>query len=83
LPSWCQSTAASKDELFALFSEHEEEARALSNPNGDGHPQWPRHDPESDLIMNFTNDGAIMEPDPLHDRLDLWEKAWHDVSRDP
>jgi para-nitrobenzyl esterase len=43
------------------------------DPNGDDRPDWPRHDPESDLLMNFTDDGAVVEPDPIGARLDLWE----------
>lgn len=43
------------------------------DPNGEGRPQWPRHDPAIDRVMNFTNTGAVVGPDPLKRRLDLWE----------
>ena len=43
------------------------------DPNGVGRPQWPRHDPAVDRMMNFTDTGAVVGPDPLKRRLDLWE----------
>ena len=45
------------------------------DPNGGGRPEWPRHDPSMDRVINFTNDGAIVGPDPLKARLDLWQKV--------
>lgn len=47
------------------------------DPNGDGRTNWPRHDPAVDRVMNFTNDGtAVVRPDPLKARLDLWKKVF-------
>ena len=45
------------------------------DPNGDGRPQWPRHDPASDRVINFTNNGVVVGPDPLKARLDVWKKV--------
>jgi para-nitrobenzyl esterase len=46
------------------------------DPNGDGRPVWPRHDPAADRILHFTNSGIIVGTDPLKPRLDLWQKMW-------
>jgi para-nitrobenzyl esterase len=46
------------------------------DPNGGGRFQWPRHDPAANRLINFTNAGAIVEPDPIKPRLDLWQKMW-------
>ena len=44
---------------------------------GDGRTQWPRHDPAVDKVINFTNTGAVVGPDPLKARLDLWQRVWN------
>ncbi len=46
------------------------------DPNGDGRPVWPRHDPAVDRIIHFTNSGIIIGTDPLKPRLDLWQRVW-------
>ena len=46
------------------------------DPNGDGRTAWPKHDPARDRIFSFTNNGAVVGPDPLKARLDLWERVW-------
>jgi para-nitrobenzyl esterase len=46
------------------------------NPNGGNRPQWPRHDPAVDKLIDFTNNGVVVGPDPLKARLDLWQKVW-------
>lgn len=47
------------------------------NPNGDGRPDWPQHDPAVDRVITFTNGGtAVVGPDPLKTRLDLWREVW-------
>jgi para-nitrobenzyl esterase len=46
------------------------------DPNGANRPQWPRHDPAVDKLINFTNNGVVVGPDPLKERLDLWQKVW-------
>jgi para-nitrobenzyl esterase len=45
------------------------------DPNGDGRPEWPRHDPASDKVINFTNSGVVVGPDPIKARLDVWKKV--------
>ena len=30
------------------------------DPNGDERPEWPRHDPSADRVINFTNDGVVV-----------------------
>ncbi len=51
------------------------------DPNGGGRPQWPRHDPAVDSLINFTNTGVVVGPDPLKPRLDLWQKVWSQGQR--
>ena len=50
------------------------------DPNGAGRPEWPRHDPSVDRMIDFTNDGVVVGPDPLKARLDLWRKV-HEAER--
>ena len=46
------------------------------DPNGSGRPKWLRHDLAVGSMINFTNAGAVVGPDPLKARLDLWQKLW-------
>ena len=47
------------------------------DPNGGDRPPWPRHDPGAAKVIDFTNAGVVVEPDPLKAaRLDLWQKVW-------
>jgi len=46
------------------------------DPNGGNRPQWPRHDPAVDKVIDFTNNGVVVGRDPLKARLDLWRKVW-------
>ena len=46
------------------------------DPNGDGRPEWPRYDPTTREVLNFTNTGVKFGPDPLKARLDLWRSVW-------
>ena len=46
------------------------------DPNGAGRPRWPRHEPGVDTIINFTDTGVTVGPDPIKARLDLWQKVW-------
>jgi para-nitrobenzyl esterase len=44
-------------------------------PEVPGLPAWTPYNPSTDLILNFTPDGPVLQRDPLHDRLDLVEAA--------
>jgi para-nitrobenzyl esterase len=46
------------------------------DPNAGDRPQWPRHEPGVDKIIDFTNTGVTVGSDPLKARLDLWHKVW-------
>jgi hypothetical protein len=39
---------------------------------GAGLPDWPRHDPASARLLNFTNEGPQAMDDPRRAMLDLW-----------
>lgn len=45
------------------------------SPNGPGLTHWPVHEAGHDIILNFTDAGIVVEPDPLKARIDLWEKV--------
>ena len=47
------------------------------DPNGGARPQWPRYEPGVDKIINFTQDGVVVGPDPIKARIDLWQKVWN------
>jgi para-nitrobenzyl esterase len=47
------------------------------DPNGGDRPQWPLYEPGVDKIINFTQDGVAVGPDPIKARIDLWEKVWN------
>jgi len=40
-------------------------------PEVPGQPAWPAYDSKADSIMNFTNSGPVVGPDPWKTRLDL------------
>lgn len=44
------------------------------NPNGAGLPEWPQYKTADDIVMNFTNNGPVAEPDPRKANLDLVEQ---------
>jgi para-nitrobenzyl esterase len=39
------------------------------DPNGGDRPQWPRYEPGVDKIINFTQDGVAVGPDPIKARI--------------
>lgn len=45
------------------------------NPNGDGRPNWPAYGAKQDILINFTDKGVVVQPDPLKTRLDLTEQS--------
>ncbi|WP_438765692.1 carboxylesterase/lipase family protein [Kushneria sp. TE3] len=47
------------------------------DPNGEGLPQWPQHDPEQERLVDFTqDDGPQVMRDPWWERLDMIEGRW-------
>lgn len=40
------------------------------DPNGDGRPEWPKYAPSDDQLINFTNDGPVVEKTPNAAALD-------------
>jgi para-nitrobenzyl esterase len=64
------------EKMAELISAYLVSFAKTGDPNGNGRPQWPRHDPAVDKLINFTNNGVVVGPDPLKARLDLWRKVW-------
>jgi para-nitrobenzyl esterase len=56
---------------------------ATGNPNDQGAPEWPRHDPDIDRLGQFTNAGFVAAPDSLKARLDLWQRYWRRTPPSP
>jgi para-nitrobenzyl esterase len=48
------------------------------DPNSDSRPLWPRYDPKTDVLMNFTDSGPKAMPDPWKARLDATADEVHD-----
>lgn len=64
--------------MAALASGYWVDFARKGDPNGGSRPYWPIYDPNTDKLINFTNDGAIVGPDPLKPRLDLWQRYWNE-----
>ncbi len=45
------------------------------DPSTGNTPAWPRYSPATDMIMNFTPEGPVAEPDPWKARLDVTEQS--------
>ena len=44
------------------------------NPNGGDLPNWPSYNSNTDMLMDFSENGPIAKTDPWKERLDLTEK---------
>ena len=44
-------------------------------PQVEGLPAWEPYNPSTDVLLNFTPDGPVLQKDPFHDRLDAVEAA--------
>jgi para-nitrobenzyl esterase len=64
--------------MAALASAYWVDFATKGDPNGGSRPNWPIYDPNVDKVMSFTNDGALVAPDPLKRRLDLWQRYWNE-----
>jgi para-nitrobenzyl esterase len=62
--------------MAALASAYWVSFGKTADPNGGARPEWPQHEPGQDSVINFTNTGVVVGPDPIKARLDLWQKVW-------
>jgi len=62
--------------MGALASGYWVQFGKTGDPNGGGSPAWAPYDPAVDRLFQFTNSGAVVGPDPLKSRLDLWQQVW-------
>jgi para-nitrobenzyl esterase len=44
-------------------------------PGVAGQPEWPTYNPQRDILMDFTNSGPVVGPDPWRARLDVAERS--------
>jgi para-nitrobenzyl esterase len=61
--------------MAALASAYWVSFGKTADPNGDARPEWPQHDPGVDKVIDFTNTGVVVGPDPIKARIDLWQKV--------
>jgi para-nitrobenzyl esterase len=77
LPRLGAPTVADADRAMgALASGYWAAFGRTGDPNGGDRPVWPRHDPAVDRVMDFTNTGVSVGPDPLRAGLDLWRAVF-------
>jgi para-nitrobenzyl esterase len=62
--------------MAALASAYRVSFGKTADPNGGARPEWPQHESGQDSVINFTDTGVVVGPDPIKARLDLWQKVW-------
>jgi para-nitrobenzyl esterase len=70
-----EATTDADREIATLTSAYWTTFAKTLNPNGDGRPDWPRHDPESADVFNFTAEATGLMADPIGPKLDLVERS--------
>jgi para-nitrobenzyl esterase len=63
-------TGPMDEKAAALISAYWVAFAKSGDPNGDGRPKWPKYAPSDDQLMNFTNDGPVVEKTPNAAALD-------------
>jgi para-nitrobenzyl esterase len=61
------AAAKTMHEYWAAFTK-------TGKPDLPGQPAWPAYDAKGDTLMDFTNGGPVVGPDPWKSRLDLVER---------
>ncbi len=70
------ATTARDAEMARVVNQYWINFAKTGNPNGSGLPEWPRHAPDRDLIMDFSSEGrAVAGPDPRKIKLDAFAAA--------
>ena len=62
-----EAIAGTTNSYWAAFAK-------TGDPNGAGRPHWSPYTRQADIILDFSNAGAVAIPDPWKARLDLTEK---------
>lgn len=65
-----------EQELAQVLNTYWANFAKTGNPNGDGVPDWPAYDTQSEEILEIEPDGeTVGKPDPRKERLDVIQKA--------
>ena len=73
LPARYPSVSAEDQKMASTVHQYWVRFAKTGNPNGPELPEWPRFQVEREVLMNFTNNGPLVQADPLKVRLDLVE----------
>jgi para-nitrobenzyl esterase len=57
-------TDATDEKAAAVISAYWVAFAKSGNPNGEGRPQWPKYSAADDQLLNFRNDGPVLEKTP-------------------
>ena len=71
-----KSATPSDIAIAAAMSGYWADFARSGDPNGGDRPKWPVNDPNVDRIIEFTNNGVVVGPDPFKPRLDFWKSIW-------
>jgi para-nitrobenzyl esterase len=69
-----QSLAAQDEQMARIVHAYWVQFAKTGDPNRNGLPFWPQYSAQKDILMNFTESGAVAETDPWKNRLDAIEK---------
>jgi para-nitrobenzyl esterase len=70
-------TGPQDEQASTLMSAYWVAFAKTGNPNGAGRPQWPPYSPADDRLIDFTNNGPLLETSPRAAALDVLSSGYH------